>query len=214
MSIVPVVTRFDLDELAAELADAADKQWAWLDGERRNFYRDLAFTAARFFEERTPKPQAKPVGGESDTYTYDEITTAVETIAGHGPLATWLWAELMEALEADAAGVGWRPSPEPDPDHDMERDITKDVCRACGRERGSVDEVEIDGAPCNVTELPDPCLGLLPGVGQACCGHGYSGDAVYLNQLRGPEAAHKMRELGGNPPAAAFQPVRDETPAA
>lgn len=49
---------------------------------------------------------------------------------------------------------------------------------------------------------------MLPAVVYACCGHGRCGDSVRISGygfgLRGPAAARKMRELGGNPPAAAF----------
>ena len=41
-----------------------------------------------------------------------------------------------------------------------EERITKDTpCPRCGRVRDSIDD-------------PDPCLGSLPGVKEACCGHG------------------------------------------
>jgi hypothetical protein len=102
---------------------------------------------------------------------------------------------LQRARDGDG---GWTYSDEPDPDGWADRDFTKDRCRACGRERGSV---ETEHGP----EFPDPCLGLLPGVGYACCGHGRTGEAVYVNSLTGPAAARRMRELGGDPPAAAFR---------
>jgi hypothetical protein len=80
-----------------------------------------------------------------------------------------------------------------DPD-DLDRDLTADLCLACGRFR--------------TAELHDPCIANLPGVQFACCGHGSSGRRVsvtgWFGHLEGPAAAHKMRELGGNPPAPAF----------
>ena len=57
------------------------------------------------------------------------------------------------------------------------------------------------------SEVPDPCLGWLPFTGYACCGHGLRGRAYIVSDLGhwgGPAAAWKLRELGGNPPAAAF----------
>ena len=54
----------------------------------------------------------------------------------------------------------------------------------------------------------DPCLGWLPGVRHACCGHGGTRDdrgGPYLmlrdgQRLAGAAALAKMRELGGTPP--------------
>jgi hypothetical protein len=52
----------------------------------------------------------------------------------------------------------------------------------------------------------DPCLGWLPGVVGACCGHAGTRDGypfLVLNdgsRLEGAEALEMMRELGGNPP--------------
>jgi hypothetical protein len=103
--------------------------------------------------------------------------------------------------------TGWEPDPG-EPEYD--RDITKDRCRACGRLRGEVEvEYEFAGKRVTFNEVPDPCLGMLPGVGQACCGHGRYGDSVYIlgrgfGELKGPAAARKMRELGGDPPPQAF----------
>ena len=53
---------------------------------------------------------------------------------------------------------------------------------------------------------PDPCLGMLPGVISACCGHGRSipyGPYLWTNagvKYAGLEAIEMMRELGGHPP--------------
>jgi hypothetical protein len=118
-----------------------------------------------------------------------------------GKPAEWLfWSEL--AYRHEMRSTGWEPDPG-EPEYD--RDIAKDTCCACGRRRGSVEvEGELGGQSVTVTEFPDPCLGMLPGVGYACCGHGRSGRAVYVNSLHGPAAAQKMRELGGDPPPQAF----------
>ncbi|QOR55646.1 MAG: hypothetical protein VM34scaffold347_57 [Phage 66_12] len=58
------------------------------------------------------------------------------------------------------------------------------------------------------SDEPDPCLGCLPNVRYACCGHG-SRRAAYVvvadgstYSVRGDEAIALMRELGGNPPTA------------
>ena len=57
---------------------------------------------------------------------------------------------------------------------------------------------------------PDPCLGLLPGVISACCGHGCStpyGPYLFMDagvKYAGLEAIEMMRELGGNPPAGSY----------
>jgi hypothetical protein len=120
------------------------------------------------------------------------------------------WQLICEIEERDEIAyergeVGWLPSTEPDPEG-LGRDVTKDRCNCCGRLRGSVEvEVDLPSGCVTVTEIPDPCLGWLPGlVGYACCGHGLRGRSVYIGALSGPAAARKMRELGGNPPAAAF----------
>lgn len=54
---------------------------------------------------------------------------------------------------------------------------------------------------------PDPCLGLLPGIVSACCGHGTGAPADYPylwlpdgSKISGPQALARMRQLGGNPP--------------
>jgi hypothetical protein len=54
--------------------------------------------------------------------------------------------------------------------------------------------------------MPDPCLGYLPNVRFACCGHGSRAEAYVMvadgstYSVRGDEAIELMRELGGNPP--------------
>ena len=55
---------------------------------------------------------------------------------------------------------------------------------------------------------PDPCLGWLPGLRVACCGHGYQRHAYAVHDddfdgsrvVRGKEAVRLLRDLGGNPP--------------
>lgn len=50
---------------------------------------------------------------------------------------------------------------------------------------------------------PDPCLGWLPGVKNACCGHGSFHAYVQFENgdvHRGEEAKRIMRTLGGYPP--------------
>jgi hypothetical protein len=99
------------------------------------------------------------------------------------------------------AAKGWVASALPDPNGWGERDIAFDRCRACGklRREGRVEDRRLAGE-----RLDDPCIRDLPGVQFACCGHGYSGRSVYVNDLHGPEAARRMRELGGDPPPQAF----------
>ena len=54
---------------------------------------------------------------------------------------------------------------------------------------------------------PDPCIGYLPGVTSACCGHGRTALPAWYpylwleggGKLSGPFAIERMRELGGNP---------------
>ena len=57
--------------------------------------------------------------------------------------------------------------------------------------------------------VPDPCLGTLPNVQNACCGHGSRGscyvvvikrDKTGTYLLRGDRARAKMIKLNGNPP--------------
>ena len=87
--------------------------------------------------------------------------------------------------------TGWLHA---DEDEFGDRDITKDRCRVCGDLR--------------TPELHDPCIARLPGVMQACCGHGRAGRAyivgIPFGRLCGPAAARKMKELGGRPPQEAF----------
>ena len=122
------------------------------------------------------------------------------------------WADEWRRMFATS---GWCPSELPDPNGWSERDIAMDRCRACGKLRGEgrvvarfldTDEDE--------ERLDDPCIRDLPGVFAACCGHGRSGRAVYGAGFTGPAAAERMRELGGNPPPAAFLPdPNEEAPA-
>jgi hypothetical protein len=111
------------------------------------------------------------------------------------------WADQWRHMFATK---GWCPSELPDPKGWSDRDLLQDRCRACGqlRREGLVIDTRY-GDP--EERLDDPCIRDLPGVGVACCGHGHSGRFVYVNNLVGPEAAERMRELGGNPPAAAFE---------
>lgn len=117
------------------------------------------------------------------------------------------WADEWRRLFATK---GWIPSELPDPRGWQERDITMDRCRACGklRREGLVIDRRFD--PEGEERLDDPCIRDLPGVGNCCCGHGRSGRSVYVAGLSGPAAAERMRELGGNPPPAAFLAVEDE----
>jgi hypothetical protein len=101
--------------------------------------------------------------------------------------------------ESAAAGIGWQRSRERDPNHPLERDLGKDLCRICGETR--------------TREGHDPCIARLPGVRSACCGHGRSGELVYVDDLHGPAAAERMRALGGHPPAAAFLEVEESAAA-
>jgi len=112
----------------------------------------------------------------------------------------WLeFAYLLELddREQDRTDIGWEYADE----DDYDRDIGKDRCRACGRlrEEGFVGPEDAWGG----RRYDDPCIRDLPGVVYACCGHGRVG-ACYVNRLHGPAAARLMRELGGNPPRAAF----------
>jgi hypothetical protein len=63
-------------------------------------------------------------------------------------------------------------------------------CGACGAARPA-------------TEAPDPCLGTLPGIYNACCGHGFR-EYAYLQWPDGTrvggDAAHQGQiALGGKP---------------
>ena len=50
-------------------------------------------------------------------------------------------------------------------------EVQPELCGPCGRER--------------VLGQPDPCLGLLPGVAAACCGHGLDrGYVLFENGIR------------------------------
>lgn len=78
------------------------------------------------------------------------------------------------------------------------RKVKRD-CASCGAEQPPV------------YGIPDPCLGFLPRVLHACCGHGYRPDAYVVIQkkdgsgtytLRGDRAREWMRKHGGNPPDA------------
>ena len=58
---------------------------------------------------------------------------------------------------------------------------------------------------------PDPCLGLLPGVISACCGHGVGCPFTpYLWTetvgYEGQVALEQMRDRGGAPPAGDYKP--------
>lgn len=76
-------------------------------------------------------------------------------------------------------------------------------CAACGADRPT------DGGP-------DPCLGWLPGLRFACCGHGYRALAYLVwdddpdgqRVVRGLNAIRQLRELGGNPPYRVISRVR------
>jgi hypothetical protein len=123
------------------------------------------------------------------------------------PAEALRWADEWRRMFAT---TGWCPSEVPDPKGWHERDFTADRCRACGkfRREGVVVDTRYGEAE---ERLDDPCIRDLPGVHGACCGHGRSGRFVYVDGASsGPAAARRMRELGGNPPAAAFL---EETPA-
>lgn len=87
------------------------------------------------------------------------------------------------------------------------------VCEACQAPR--------------VRHSPDPCLGLLPGVSFACCGHGYRGPCYLVlagpgdaydptRRLCGTEAREWMLNHGGQPApfhlTRIFPPERLNTP--
>jgi hypothetical protein len=106
------------------------------------------------------------------------------------------WEELCERQALQPSG--WLYCGDGADEFDGRRDITADLCLACGMFR--------------TAELHDPCIANLPGVLFACCGHGCRPPYVdgWFGRLKGPAAARKMRELGGRPPARAFvlDPVR------
>lgn len=75
-------------------------------------------------------------------------------------------------------------------------------------------------SPCPVCRLepdgsdkwggPDPCLGLLPGVIGACCGHGGQRVPYLWTETwayAGAEAVRLMRERGGNPPPGDYPAI-------
>lgn len=53
--------------------------------------------------------------------------------------------------------------------------------------------------------IPDPCLGTLPGLQWACCGHSYDWlcyvveDGEFAKPIYGEEARQVQIRLGGNP---------------
>jgi hypothetical protein len=103
-------------------------------------------------------------------------------------------------------GTGWEPGPD---EAGWPGDDTKDRCRACGRLRGSVEaDYEVDGKRVTITESPDPCLGMLPGVNLACCAPRPPRRlGVHRRPRLQPERSggcRKMRALGGDPPPQAF----------
>jgi hypothetical protein len=64
-------------------------------------------------------------------------------------------------------------------------------CKACGADRP-------------VSEAPDPCLGTLPGIRFACCGHGQREGQCYLvyedgRKVYGEDARQEQIAMGGNP---------------
>lgn len=64
------------------------------------------------------------------------------------------------------------------------------------------------GLPCG--DGPDPCLGELPGVISACCGHGVTPPYLWTETTAyfHTAAARMMRRLGGDPPAIRYKPGR------
>ena len=59
-------------------------------------------------------------------------------------------------------------------------------------------------APRPPKEGPDPCLGWLPGVRYACCGHGFAGHCYLLYEdgryVEYEIARNEQIALGGHPP--------------
>lgn len=53
------------------------------------------------------------------------------------------------------------------------------------------------------SEAPDPCLGMLPGVRFACCGHGSARQCYVAYEdgrvVRGEEARQDQIAMGGHP---------------
>lgn len=81
------------------------------------------------------------------------------------------------------------------------------VCIACKARRD--DWSNYDG-------VPDPCLGTLPGVTWACCGHGYAEQSYVVTEagatLHG-EAARSLQVAAGGTPApfgAVANPYTDQ----
>lgn len=62
--------------------------------------------------------------------------------------------------------------------------------------------------PCG--DGPDPCLGHLPGVISACCGHGVTPPYLWteLDAYYHTDAVEIMRKLGGAPPDLEYKPGR------
>lgn len=68
------------------------------------------------------------------------------------------------------------------------------TCNACGCDQPKI-------------AAPDPCLGRLPGVIFACCGHGARGNCYVVMRgepgepgaIRGDSARDRLIELGGDP---------------
>lgn len=57
---------------------------------------------------------------------------------------------------------------------------------------------------------PDPCLGVLPGVISACCGHGATPPYLWTDHTAyyHSDAVAMMRWLGGSPPDLRYKPGR------
>ena len=80
---------------------------------------------------------------------------------------------------------------------DQEHDYTAGVCKRCGKAR-LVNEI-VNGEPVEY----DSCLGYLPGVKSACCGHGGIGHILFnndtmirFNLISAEKDYEKKRSLG------------------
>lgn len=88
----------------------------------------------------------------------------------------------------------------PTPGHGNPEGIER-PCVLCGRVAGPPDPESWDAYG------PDPCLGMLPSVDSACCGHGVKEPYVRVT-ARGEDALRLFRNFGVGPPA---QPARHES---
>jgi hypothetical protein len=162
-----------------------------LEAEQRPLLRAAGSKLARRLR---PEDRRVPVGAAAGVRRPPE--ELLERVRAGSPRAFGQLLLFEEIRDREADRTGWRNADGRRPDDDdLERDLRAERCAVCGEHR--------------TAELDDPCIARLPGVEFACCGHGRRGGGYLVGavfgRVYGPAAARKMRELGGNPPPAAFE---------